>query len=59
VNRKMRRAAKRLVAEAAPHWDDIRRIKREYDALPEAEKAENKKLFAAAIDERLAALIAE
>ena len=59
MNRKMRRAARKIVAEAAPYWDEIRRLKREYDALPEEDKAENKPIFAAAIDERLAALIAQ
>jgi hypothetical protein len=67
VNRRERRAAKLPTEQRAQrlkehidhnvsHWGEIRRIKREYDALSEAEKAERKPALAAQIDYHLAVL---
>jgi hypothetical protein len=65
VNRRMRRAlSKEEIAQAeadafnAHHWGEIRRIKREYDALKPELRAERKPRLAAEIDEHLAALLA-
>jgi hypothetical protein len=69
MNRKYRRAnglatlktEKRLVAHArhnADHWAEVRRIKQEFDALSDVEKAIRKPDMAASIDEHLAAIIA-
>lgn len=65
MNRRMRRSlSKAEIAQAqadarnAYHWAEIKSIKRDYDALPDAEKPVRKPEMAAQIDEHLAALLA-
>lgn len=69
MNRKERRAAgeftaaqsqrvKREAERSAYHWGEVKRIKREYDRLPDAEKPAMKARLATEIDEHLAALLA-
>lgn len=65
MNRRMRRSlSKQEIAEAradafnAYHWGEIRRIKRDYDAMKPEVRRERKARLAAQIDEHLAALLA-
>lgn len=46
----------REIDRNAYHWGEVKRIKREYDAMSEADKAEAKPRMAAEIDEHLDAL---
>lgn len=68
MNRKERRSEGLLPAQRekammariefnASHWEAIKRLKREYDALPDTDKQERKPEMAAQIDQHLAALI--
>lgn len=58
MNRKMRRLGTKLARQPgiAEHWAAIRKLRSEYRALPVEEQAENKPLFAAQIEEHLAAI---
>ena len=69
MNRKERRASKELtksqeermmreIDRNAYHWGEVKRIKREYDALSDEQKVSRKAEMACEIDEHLAALIA-